>query len=472
MADETLRRALGANVFASCPHALFALGPEGRVVDLNEAAARHLGVAREAVAGRLLREFFPSEEAARRLRAMADVITTGAAFIEEETLCSKEGISTLRHSIRRVEGRPESLAIYAICVVTDGPPRPAYAELYEKATDALFALDREGRLHAVNRQAEELSGYPRDSVESVHFTQLIAPDEVQRLADYFAARLAGADAPTEYEVRYRHASGEERWAEVHVSRQASSDGMFQASVRDITGRKRLDARRHDYLHMVGHDVKAPLTVIQGFATALKGGRFGPLAPEQATCVDSILDASRRVRHLMEQFLLAEELDSTHGLHGSSGPAGAAVASGATSARGSAVAKGITLEVEEHGLEDLAVGDCQAVQRIVENLLSNALNFTEPGGVVRFRAEAAEASGERGLRIEVSDTGRGIPEAELPRIFDRFYRGSVSAGDRGSGLGLYIVRRLLEACGGRISVSSRLGEGTRFTVWVPLDRPLP
>ena len=150
-----------------------------------------------------------------------------------------------------------------------------YLELYERATDSLFAVDTDGRIRALNREAETMSGYARDTVESLHFSEMIPPDEVERLRRYFDARVSGEDAPTEYEVRYLHASGEERWAEVHIARETSSVGAFQASMRDITARKRLEATRRDFLHMVSHDVKSPLTVIEGFAKAMAAGLYGP-----------------------------------------------------------------------------------------------------------------------------------------------------------------------------------------------------
>jgi len=105
--------------------------------------------------------------------------------------------------------------------------------------------------------------------------------------------------------------------------------------------------------------------------------------------------------------------------------------------------------------------------VVTNLVGNAIKFTEPGGAVDVHAAAAS---DGGARIEVGDTGVGIDPAELPRIFERFYRGNRAneARGSGSGLGLAIVRSIVDMHHGSVEVVSRLGAGTRFTVILPAD----
>ena len=110
-----------------------------------------------------------------------------------------------------------------------------------------------------------------------------------------------------------------------------------------------------------------------------------------------------------------------------------------------------------------MADREAVHRILDNLVSNALKFTPRGGGVRvgLRPEGG------GVCLSVEDTGAGIPAAEQERVFERFFRASTALDNRGSGLGLYIVRRLAERCGGRVAVSSAPGQGSRFEAWLPV-----
>lgn len=122
-------------------------------------------------------------------------------------------------------------------------------------------------------------------------------------------------------------------------------------------------------------------------------------------------------------------------------------------------KGLVVSVADRGVPDVTT-DVDKLERILKNILSNSLKYTERGGVwIDYGME------ETGFFVEVRDSGAGIPEDELPKVFMRFYRGR-SASDRGVGIGLAIVKELVDIMGGRINVSSIVGEGTTFRVWLP------
>jgi signal transduction histidine kinase len=114
---------------------------------------------------------------------------------------------------------------------------------------------------------------------------------------------------------------------------------------------------------------------------------------------------------------------------------------------------------EPGLPRL-VCDREQLLRLLANLVDNALKFTAPGGSVVVRAE----SGDGSIRVAVSDTGMGIPESQLPHVFERYWRRDRSA--RGTGLGLYIAKQIVSAHGGTIGVESQAGAGTRFFFTIP------
>ncbi len=461
------RRWLGTKLFEFVPDPIFLLDPEGTFLDLNPAAARYLGRSVDEIVGHSVREVFPPEHVERQLEVIHHVVETGEEFVEERPTSIGDEDYVFQYAVRRLENH-EGEPVGVFGMVRDVTSLVAlerrYAELYEKATDALFAVDLSGRMRALNRQAETISGYSRRELENLHFTDLVAPEELGRLKGYFERRLRGEEAPTEYEVRYIHASGEERWVEVHISREASSVGTFQASVRDVTERKRLEAVRQEFLQMVSHDVKTPLAVIQGFASALASGLYGRTTAEQADSLERILGASRRVRRLMDQFLLAESLDGEDQRVREPGPLRQCVDWAVGAVAGEAEARGLSLSVDFDEVAQVAVPDAEGLRRVLENLLSNAVKFT--GG--RGRVHLHGAPEGEGVRVQVEDTGVGIPEGELARVFERFFRASNSGGTGGSGLGLYIVRRLVEQMGGTVSAASRVGEGTRFRVWVPTE----
>jgi two-component system phosphate regulon sensor histidine kinase PhoR len=122
---------------------------------------------------------------------------------------------------------------------------------------------------------------------------------------------------------------------------------------------------------------------------------------------------------------------------------------------------VGLQVEE---PPPAWGDRRAIEQVLTNLIDNAVKYTDEGGRIDVRVR--DAGGR--VEVEVADTGLGIPEAEIARVFERFYRvdKARSRALGGTGLGLAIVKHLLQAMGGDIRVDSKLGEGSRFTFWLP------
>lgn len=466
MDRRELRCLLGPHLFEVTPEPIFVVDPQGVFLDVNRAAARYLGADAEALVGRSLAAIFPPEQVQRQLEVIGRVVESGAPFVEEEVTPIGDHRYVFQYAVRRLEA-PDGEVLGVLGMVHDVTGLVAlerrYAELYERATDALFAVDPEGCLRALNREAEALSGYDRREVESVHYSELVHPEEVPRLQEFFQRRKAGGEAPTAYETRFLHASGEERWAEVHIAQESTAVGVFQASVRDVTARKQLEAMRRDFLHMVSHDVKAPLTVIQGFAAGLESGHYGQVSVQQRDCLQRIGGASRRIRRLMEQFLLAEQVDAAGGWSEKIGAVADAVEWAVDLFAGEAEARGVTVRVDGAGAGDARVRDEEGLRHILENLLGNAVKFTGRDGTVAVRVEREGGT----ARIEVRDTGVGVPAAELGRLFERFYRASTARGAEGSGLGLYIVKRLAERAGGRVAVESDADRGACFTVWIPV-----
>lgn len=222
-----------------------------------------------------------------------------------------------------------------------------------------------------------------------------------------------------------------------------------------------DVRQREFLADVAHELRTPVTAIEGFATALADGTARS-AEDRAESAEVIRAEAARLRELVRDLQQITWLDlepPTEQRTMDLMDAGrAAVARLAADAR----AKGVSLHPPEGELA--AVADPTHVETILANLISNAIRATPPGGFVHL--SAATAPGQAG--IAVSDTGVGIAARHLPYIFDRLYR--VQSGRQrdagGSGLGLSIVRRLATLMGGRVTVRSEPGEGSTFTLWLP------
>jgi signal transduction histidine kinase len=226
--------------------------------------------------------------------------------------------------------------------------------------------------------------------------------------------------------------------------------------------------KEEFLAVTTHDLRSPLTVISGVISFFSSGRLGELTPEQKNMVSMM---ERNTQSLIE--LVNDLLDSAKIESGSLTLELAAVEPAAVarevyeSMRPLAEQKGIALELGVSDELPRAYADRQKLRRVLVNLVSNALKFTPRGGRVAVRA--AE-EGEH-LRFSVSDTGVGIPAEDVPRLFDKYEQARTRAtrSEKGTGLGLYITRQLVELHGGQIKVDSEEGKGSTFSFTIPIDK---
>jgi histidine kinase len=243
--------------------------------------------------------------------------------------------------------------------------------------------------------------------------------------------------------------------------------LAQAFNRMTARLESADARQREFLADVAHELRTPVTAIEGFASALQDGT-ARTPEDRAESAEFIRAEAARLRELVRDLQHLTWLDLDPPVRAQGVDLAAAGREAVARLGIDAAVKGLSLQGPEGTLE--ATADPAHVETILTNLLSNAIAATPSGGAIRL--ETATAPGEAG--IAVSDTGRGIPPEHLPFIFDRLYR--VQAGrDRtagGSGLGLSIVRRLAALLGGRVSVESRVGEGSTFTLWLPTSAVAP
>jgi len=230
-------------------------------------------------------------------------------------------------------------------------------------------------------------------------------------------------------------------------------------LHDITELRRLERVRRDFVANVSHEFKTPLTAIQGFAETLLGGALDDKA-NRKRFMEIIREHAQRLARLTDDLLKLSRIEAGR-LELESRPVSvAALVNGCVeTARLKAESKGLRLTV---GLpEDLPAvrGDAVQLGEVLQNLIDNALQYTPPGG----RIDVTAYSNGHEVIFTVADTGIGIPEADLERIFERFYRVDAARSREagGTGLGLSIARHIVDAHGGRIWVESAVGQGSRF-----------
>lgn len=238
-----------------------------------------------------------------------------------------------------------------------------------------------------------------------------------------------------------------------------------ASFNDmVTTVTRNQQAQQEFLASVSHDLKTPLTSIQGFSQAILDGA----ASDPAHAARVIHDEAARMRRMVDELLDLARIQS-----------GQAVLTrtyihmpkliDAIMERLTPQAEAQQVTLQQTGERRLRriTGDGDRLAQVFTNLVDNAITHTPPGGTVTVSTGADEG----GIVITVSDTGRGIPQDDLAHIFERFYQvdKARSGKRRGSGLGLTIVKEIVHAHDGRIHVESVVGQGTTFTVWLPLPR---
>jgi PAS domain S-box-containing protein len=365
-----------------------------------------------------------------------------------------------------------------------------YREFFEVSPDAILEVDQEGAIRLANEEAERLFGCPR--------TELIGRRVEELLPErYREMHLTHRGHYHDHPVKRRMGSGLDLWAQkadgtefpvdIKLSPIQTDDGLrIMCVVRDFTDRRRAEAQinslndnlerrnreveranqlKSEFLASMSHELRTPLNAIIGFSDLLQEQSAGVVNEKQQrylnhissgarrllTLINDVLDLSKveagRLDLRLEKLLLPDDIEEVF-----------------TAVSALAADKGLHLDIRvSSGLELHA--DKSRFKQILENLLSNAVKFTPAGGSITVDAHADGTL----LRLDVRDTGIGIPPDEIETIFETFHQAAATTkGIReGTGLGLAITKRLVELHQGRIWVESEVGQGSRFSVEMPL-----
>jgi PAS domain S-box-containing protein len=255
-----------------------------------------------------------------------------------------------------------------------------------------------------------------------------------------------------------------------VSDIQTDDGVVAGRVCvlwDVSHYKRLDALKTEFVSTVSHDLRAPLTLMRGYATML--GMVGDVNEQQKEFIGKILTSVEQMGDLVDNLLDLGRIEAGMGLSITSIPIESVVQEVLGMYRPQAVNKQISLDVEVgEGMEPI-LADPTLVRQALANLIDNAIKYTPAGGEVRIEVEQYDHS----QWIRVMDTGVGIAPTDQARLFEKFYRAQrgENLAEKGLGLGLAIVKSIVEQHGGRVSVESKLGRGSTFTIEMPIHPPV-
>jgi signal transduction histidine kinase len=327
-------------------------------------------------------------------------------------------------------------------------------QAFDALPDAIAVLDPDGRVEVATRSARDVFGLRPES--------RLADLRLEGLDPVVSRALAtGRPAQSEAAPIQRFSGPEERFwlpRAIPILDPDRTPAGVLLILEDVTRRREQDELKRGVISTVSHQLKTPLTSIRMAIHLMLGEKIGPLSEKQAEVMLAAREDAERLNGILADLLDISRIESGRGGFAFRAiPADALALSAVEPLRSAALDRGVRLETSlPEGLPD-GWADPERISHVFDNLLSNALRHTPAGGTVTLSAEADD----RYVRFRVSDTGSGIPERYLPELFEPFFRVPGQGAETGVGLGLSIVKEIVEAHGGTVRAESRPGEGSSF-----------
>ena len=491
-AEQALRQSEERNrlLFESNPHPVWVYDLETlAIIDVNEAAIRNYGYSREEFLTLTIKDIRPAED----VQAVLESVAKSGPMLDENRIWRhrrKNG------SMLDVEVTSHSI-VYAgrnarLVVSTDITKRKQAEEALRQSEErfrllitgvkdyAIFMLDPDGRVASWNAGAERFKGYQAQEIIGQPSSRFYTPEDVAEGKPGRGLRIAAAEGRAEDEGWRVRKDGTQFWANVVITALHDEKGKllgFSKITRDITERKQtqealMEAKeeaersnkfKDQFLSTMSHELRTPLNAVLGFSDLLTEERYGPLNDRQRRYLTHIHTGGKHLLRLINDILDLSKIEAGRlQLAIESVPVDGSIAEVVDTLRPLADNKSQSLVVNTS--PDLGVrADATRFKQILMNLLGNAIKFTPEGGKIELTAQQL---GEV-VRVDVRDSGPGIPAEEQQRIFEAFHRlRQTEKSAEGTGLGLAITRRLVELHGGHLGLESQPGLGSCFYFTLP------
>lgn len=471
-------------ILQSVQFGMMIVGEDRRIRMINKAALRMTGFkSEEGIVGEICHQrVCPAESGKCPILDLGQKVD----FSEKILLCKGGGRLPILKSVSRITLDGETVLLETFLDISERKKVEREAEearsfiqaVIESLAEPVIVLGLDYRVKMMNMAAREFSHGVSGKAETPMCYQITHHRDTPCSTD------GGHSCPLEQVKKtgkpviatHEHMlpDGEGRFYEILASPLYGSSGTLEAIIetsRDITDRINMERQRSDFLAMVTHDLRSPLTVILGYAEMILDMKEQTLDQLTADMVRGIRQSGRKIHGLVEDFLAVSRLE-TPGAAPNLGMTDVAelLKEVAREAEGMSAKAGLRFSMEVGELPDTLL-DKRLVQRAVWNLLENAIKFTPAGGSVDLKAETARTGDSDYLVISVSDTGIGITQQEKEKIFNKYYRSPKAAGIRGTGLGLTIVKAVAEAHSGKVEIESGPGKGSIFRLVLPIRNGL-
>lgn len=324
--------------------------------------------------------------------------------------------------------------------------------ILQQVNDGVMLLDQENKILMVNKAMRRAFSLDEQNLQDRSVDTVLKSEELRQLLG----------SPTSETAHLEIQSPAGRTYDARLSR---IEGLGVAiSLHDITNLKELDHLRKDFVNTVSHDLRSPLTAILGYVELIE--RAGPVTPQQAEFIKRVKSSVHTTTDLIDDLLNLGRVEV--GLIDELTPVDlkVVIAQAVEGLQSQIQQKKQTFKMADAGPLPPVLGSPTQLGQMVTNLIGNAVKYTPTGGEIRVMLRREQNQ----LILHVADTGPGIPLDEQTKVFEKFYRASNTEKNvPGTGLGLAIVKTIVENHRGRIWVDSKVGEGSIFTVVLPIAK---
>lgn len=495
-AEQNMRRELDFSnaVISSVPGVLYLYDEKMRLLRWNKNFGHVTGYTDEEIAAMQPLDFISAGDRAFVTEKIREVFDKGASYATAD-FAHKDGRLTPYYftgTRAEIENQPCLVAV-GIDLTERKKAEAAkqrmeqsYQTLFEYAPEGIVICDSKGYYIDANPSICSMLGYSRAEMTGKHSSEIVAPEEVPQIEAAIEQIISTAEHRREW--KFRRKDGTMFLAEVVATQ--LPDGVLVAMIRDLTDRHRADTERENYLRAeaadrvksaflasMSHELRTPLNSIIGFTGIILQRLAGPLSDEQAKQLEMVRGSARHLLTLISDLLDISKIEAGQlSVNRMPFDISSAIAKALDTVRPLAENKGLRLEAGIMPDIGQAIGDEGRFQQILLNLLSNAIKFTDQGQVMLTAklahdlATVQDAAPHGVLRIRISDTGIGINPEDMALLFQPFRQldTQLSRRHEGTGLGLSICLNLAHLMGGAIRAESVLGQGSTFTLTLPLN----
>jgi len=337
--------------------------------------------------------------------------------------------------------------------------------------DGVIVFDKKWNAIMANPAIRGMLEIPLELILNRNFNEFIEhPNLMPQSRELLRAMIEHDTQPIGFRIQWAEKTLSVSAAQVYDKRLDSGNIGMVTVFRDFTREAEVERLKSTFVAIVSHELRTPLNAILGYAEMFREAVYGPMNDKQVNMADRIIKNTQRLLGLINDLLDQAQMEAGK-LTIKMGPVKPAemleTLHGLLDKTASDKNLRLTSEIED-SLPEILNGDPARLQQILVNMVTNAIKFTDQGEI---RVKLAHFS-KRKWGIEISDTGRGIPESELPHIFDTFRQveGATTRIHGGFGLGLSIVKQLVQLMNGEVRVTSILEQGTTFTIILPLIVP--